>query len=293
MRGGWTPLMYAARQNSLQAAQVLADGHANLNVRDPDGSTALMIAIINAHFDLANMLIEKGADLNIAEENGMTALYAAVDMNTLGAMLSRPAPKRTDDLTSADSGEDSSGSRRESQSPPEKAHHRTAPQRRRCHAGRRHHRADARGQGQRYSRHENAAGGGRKSAAHAERPYHGGDDRGFRRRNVAGMGTVRRIAGGREWLPLQPSSFCLDHGVDVNAFNSSRPDGDAHRAAARGADKVVKYLAEHGAILDMKNKQKRTPLDMAMSAAVAPAAAERARPAHETPSTASAASSIA
>src|ERR1019366_10493785 len=62
-RGGWTPLMYAARQNSMQAARTLADGHADLNVTDPDGTTALVIAIINAHFDLANMLIEKGADV--------------------------------------------------------------------------------------------------------------------------------------------------------------------------------------------------------------------------------------
>ena len=31
----------------------------------------------------------------------------------------------------------------------------------------------------------------------------------------------------------------------------------------RGAQKVVRYLAEHGAKLDMKNKQGRTPLDIA------------------------------
>jgi hypothetical protein len=37
-----------------------------------------------------------------------------------------------------------------------------------------------------------------------------------------------------------------------------------HRAAARGADKVVNYLAERGAILDIKNKQNRTPADLAM-----------------------------
>ena len=40
------------------------------------------------------------------------------------------------------------------------------------------------------------------------------------------------------------------------------PRGPAHQHF--GAEKVVKYLAEHGAILDMKNKQGRTPLDIAM-----------------------------
>ncbi len=94
--------MYAARQNSIDAARALADGHADLNATDPDGTTALTIAIINAHFDLANMLLEKGANPNVADETGMTSLYAAVDMHTLGAMLSRPSPKLVDDLSSAD-----------------------------------------------------------------------------------------------------------------------------------------------------------------------------------------------
>jgi ankyrin repeat protein len=73
-RGGWTALLYAARQGSLEAARVLAERGANLNFTDPDGGTALVIAIINAHYDLANMLLEKGADPNIADETGMAAL---------------------------------------------------------------------------------------------------------------------------------------------------------------------------------------------------------------------------
>ena len=60
--------------------------------------------------------------------------------------------------------------------------------------------------------------------------------------------------------------MCLDRGLEINAFNNNGLTA-MHRAAARGADKVVKYLAEHGAILDMKNKANLTPLDMAMGAA--------------------------
>ncbi len=81
-RGGWTPLMYAARQNSFDAAAALADAKADLNLTDPDGTTALVFAIINAHFDLAAMLLDKGADPNVGDETGMAALYAAVDMHT-------------------------------------------------------------------------------------------------------------------------------------------------------------------------------------------------------------------
>ena len=101
-RGSWTPLMYAARQSAIDAARVLADAHADLNAIDPDGTTALVIAIINAHYDLANMLLEKGADPNITDETGMAALYAAVDMHTLGPMQGRPAPKLADNISGLD-----------------------------------------------------------------------------------------------------------------------------------------------------------------------------------------------
>ena len=51
---------------------------ADLNLTDPDGTTALEFAILNGHFDTAAMLTEKGADPNIADSTGMAALYAAV-----------------------------------------------------------------------------------------------------------------------------------------------------------------------------------------------------------------------
>ena len=101
-RGGWTPLMYAARDGAIDAAAALADLKADLNVQDPDGTTALVFAIINAHFDTAAMLLEKGADPNVADSTGMAALYAAVDMHTLPPMLSRPSPKLVDKLDAAD-----------------------------------------------------------------------------------------------------------------------------------------------------------------------------------------------
>lgn len=51
--------------------------------------------------------------------------------------------------------------------------------------------------------------------------------------------------------------------MEINASHSSGLT-TMHRAAARGTDKVVKYLADHGALLDVKNKAGFTPLDMAM-----------------------------
>jgi len=89
-RGGWTALMYAARQGALDAARALVDAHADLAAADPDGTPALTFAIINGHYDLATLLIEKGADVNQADRTGATPLYSAVDMHTLQTSFGRP-----------------------------------------------------------------------------------------------------------------------------------------------------------------------------------------------------------
>src|SRR5262249_15381781 len=51
--GGWTALMYAARQNAIEAAGALADLKADLNAVHAGGTTALEVSIINLHHDLA------------------------------------------------------------------------------------------------------------------------------------------------------------------------------------------------------------------------------------------------
>ena len=43
--------MYAAREGAVEGASALADAGADLNLTDPDGTTALVFAIINGHFD--------------------------------------------------------------------------------------------------------------------------------------------------------------------------------------------------------------------------------------------------
>ena len=52
--------MYAARQGAVDTARALAERGAALDLKDPEGTTALMFAIINAHYDTAAVLIEKG-----------------------------------------------------------------------------------------------------------------------------------------------------------------------------------------------------------------------------------------
>ena len=98
--GGFTPLMFAAREGCVECLPILADAGANLNQADPDGITPMVNAIINGHYDVARFLLDKGADPNLADKTGRTALYAAVDAHTMPAS-NRPSPDESDNEISS------------------------------------------------------------------------------------------------------------------------------------------------------------------------------------------------
>src|SRR5688572_26680786 len=101
--GNWTPLMYAARENAVDAGRVLVKAGAAMDLVDPDGATALAIAIINAHYEFAAMLLDTGANPNVVDtEAGMGPLYAAVDMHRLAVGHGRPNPKPVGLMTAVD-----------------------------------------------------------------------------------------------------------------------------------------------------------------------------------------------
>lgn len=100
--GHWTPLMYAARENALAAGRALVTAGADLDLVDPDGATALVIAIINAHYEFAELLLKAGADPNVVDEAGMGPLYAAVDMHRLAVGHGRGNPTPIGLLDSVD-----------------------------------------------------------------------------------------------------------------------------------------------------------------------------------------------
>jgi ankyrin repeat protein len=260
-RGGWTPLMYGARDGAIDAVRALADAKADLDLADPDGTTALMLAIINAHFDTAAVLIEKGADPNVTDSTGTGALYAAVDMHTLGPMLSRPSPKLLDKLDAADvvklllaRGANPNARLKR----PIIGRHHTPT-------------GDA------------SLGEGATPLARAAKSndlvlmrmlFDAGADP---RLTLKDRTTVAMIAaaGGAvvgayaaaipvtEASSLEAIKLCVEHGVDLNAFNTNGQTA-LHGATARGANSIVQYLADNGAKLDMKDKQGRTPLDVAL-----------------------------
>jgi ankyrin repeat protein len=82
-RGGFTPLLYAAREGCIACAKELLAGGADIDLADPDQTTPLVLALMNLHFDFAAFLIDAGADVDRWDLYGQTPLYVAIDMNTL------------------------------------------------------------------------------------------------------------------------------------------------------------------------------------------------------------------
>ncbi len=242
--GGWTALMYAARQNAVAAAAALADSKADLNAVDADGTTALHLAIINLHYDLASLLLNKGADPNVTDNSGMTALYAATDMRAPANMMTRPDPKLRDEI-------DAAGVVKVLLA----------------------HGADPNLRLKKpiIGRHNNLLGDTSlgegttplmRAAKANDLPImklllDGGADPTITLKDHT---TAAMIA-----TSLDAIKLLVEHGIDVNAFNSN---GQTllHNAAGRGSTAIIQYAADQGARLDQKDKQGRTPLDIAQGA---------------------------
>jgi len=262
-QGGFTALMFAARQGALVAATALADAGAELNVQDPDGTPAVTIAIVNGHHDVARLLLERGANPNVADTAGMTPLYAAVELHTSEMYLERRALRR------------SSGpfgtldlvmlllAKHAQPDVPLK----TVTLR----WGRRRGPGDAAlAQGatplMRAARFADVEAMRVLLDAGAN-PALTQKDQTTVLMLAAGAGwrTGETILGGQDFGPeadaIEAVKLCLERGGDVMATDD---DGltALHHAVPRGAG-VVQLLVDHGAALDTKDKRGRTPLDVA------------------------------
>jgi hypothetical protein len=80
-----------------------------------------------------------------------------------------------------------------------------------------------------------------------------------------GTGAFQKDVGTEADL-LEAVKLCVEHGADVNAVNDGGET--ALHFAVEFGDSIVRYLAEKGAVLDVKDKQGRTPLDVALGVGV-------------------------
>jgi ankyrin repeat protein len=95
-KGGFTPLLYAAREGCVECARHLIAAGADPDLEDPERITPLNMALLNLHFELAAFMIKAGADVNKWDLFGRSPLYMAADVSTLpvkgnGAMAVLPS----------------------------------------------------------------------------------------------------------------------------------------------------------------------------------------------------------
>jgi ankyrin repeat protein len=81
--GGFTPLLYAAREGCVACVEPLVAGGADVDLSDPYGMTPLVLALYNRQFDTAVALIEQGADINQWDWWGRSPLYLAIELNRI------------------------------------------------------------------------------------------------------------------------------------------------------------------------------------------------------------------
>jgi ankyrin repeat protein len=75
--GAFSAYLFAARAGHIDAARVLLNAGADINEKLPDGTSALLLAILNAHYEAAAFLVDKGADPN-ADGQGWAPLHQVV-----------------------------------------------------------------------------------------------------------------------------------------------------------------------------------------------------------------------
>ena len=255
--GGLTPLLHAARENAYEATQALLELGADVNLKDPQGISALRTAIVNAHLDLADLLLQHGADPNEG------ALPQAVKVRTETNL--RPATNRADRLDVMGLIESLFAHGAQVDSVP------TTPMPTNdAFAGR--------GPDIANKTALFLAAGAADVDLMREFIKRGAD---VNRESGAGTTVLMAALGAPTVAPvvtdkplpasqlIEAGKLCLDSGAKINASNATGMTA-LHAVASRSNDEVVKFLVSRGARLDIKDHSNRTALDVAKGVAALP-----------------------
>lgn len=280
-KGGFSPLMFAARVGDIESARVLLAAGADVNEAMPfvkkaeiprypppppsdkadDGPapgtgtmTPLIMAAASGHEALAQFLLEKGANPNAKDEFGATALHYAMSQGmahlngvahaNYQAYVFRPNLR---ELTKALLARGADPNARLVKGPPVGGYGTTNT------IG--------------ATPFLLAAVSGDATAMRILQEK-GADPRLPTKNNLtalmvaAGVGRGQDLTDDEKRVAIEAVKLAVEMGNDVNAQTE---DGLAamHGAALNGADEIVSYLASKGANLDIKDKYQQTPLTIA------------------------------
>ncbi len=246
--GGLSTLMYAARQGALEPARLLVDAGADLNYKEPQGYTALLIAILNGQYELASMLIDKGAKI----DDG--ALRLTVEVRDMDKSDKHPAPTDYGKVRSLDFMKiliDHGGTIDGEFKP-------RLPQRAIMEGG-----GPAIGSPLYRAARSTDLAAMRLLLERGANPKYTTQNHSTVLMAAAGQNFNKETGtGGEQKDAIEAIRMLIAKGVDVNAANDLGQTA-LHFAAQKGSEKVIEFLAENGAKIDAKDKRGKTPLDIA------------------------------
>jgi ankyrin repeat protein len=274
-RGGMTPLLYAARDGRADAARMLVQAGADVEIPDANGIRPLLMAVLNNNLDVARVLLDRGANVNADDFWGRSPLWAAVEYRNLDMNNREQDSPKDNGVDRApilafirvllQSGANVNARTRE-----------VPPSRRWLYSLGDVSWVDFTGQ----TPFLRAALSGDTSTMRLLLE-HGADP------NVAtSAGTTPLMAAaGVNWVVAQTYTespealvdavtLCLELGADLNAANSMGLTA-LLGAANRGSNDIIELLVARGARLDIKDKEGRTPLRWAEGVFLAAVGAER------------------
>jgi uncharacterized protein len=266
--GGFTPLLYAAREGCVECAKHLAEAGASLNLGDPEEVSPLLLSVLNGHYDVAAYLIQKGASVGKWDWYGRTPLYAAVDMNTIprGGRPDRPSLDTTTSLQIIEQllAAGANPNPQLKLAPPFRniGNDRgldglltigTTPLLRAAKA------LDA------PAIRLLLAKGANLSLANTRgiTPVMAAAGLGSTDADTRGIYTTDDV----QQRSIESLTLLLAAGADINAKDGTRGLTPLHEAARWGWNDVVRFLVEHGANLDAKDSRGMTPVDSALGKA--------------------------
>jgi ankyrin repeat protein len=245
VQGGWTPLMFAARQGDVESARVLVAAGANVNDTSPFATSALVVAAHSGNTPVALLLLEHGADPNAAGA-GYAALHAAIlrgDTTLVKALLDHKADPNAPVVQATYARRTSA----DYQIPKPMvgatplwlaAHFQELEMLRALVA----HGAD-----------------GRFVMPDGNTVLMAAVEGTVIRARTPGLQVDEGVDAGQRLL--DSVTIAITGGADVNAADEAGNTA-LHLAAGRGADNIIPLLVEKGAAIDAKNKKGQTPLAM-------------------------------